>query len=190
MDIDDLDIDFKPINRGLGLHQKPKTMGLSEKPLRHEPRKVQEIVRSPAKTDEMRDYIKKASLMERLEAFAIDVLITSILFTFFIIVAGAFCFYFEGRFFSIKNIIELKIEFLALFALVYIIYFAYLEGFSGQTIGKKWCHLEVFWTKKEFLFLKVLLRVATSPLFYLYASEREYLQDKLSNSKVVKINAV
>ena len=190
MDIDDLDLDFRPINRGLGLHQKPKMVGLSHKQLKGEPRKIEETVRPVVKSEDMRDYIKKASFIERLEAFFIDILITTIFFTFFIIVAGAFYFYFEGRFFSFKNIVELKAEFFALFALIYIIYFAYLEGFSGQTIGKKWCHLEVFWNKKEWLFLKVLLRIVTVPFFYLFASEREYLQDKLSSSKVVKVHAV
>ena len=189
MDIDDLEIDFKPIHRGLGLHQRPKMVGPHEKSFKPELKKV-EVARLPVKTEDIRDYIKKASLMERLPAFVIDVLMTFLFFSVFIVVTASFYLYFEGKFFSLKNIFELKLELLTLYALIYITYFSYLEGFSGQTIGKKWCSLEVFWTHKDFLFFKALLRVLTSPFFYLFSSEKDYLQDRLSHSKVVKVNAV
>ena len=189
MDIDDLEIDFKPINRGLGLHPKPKMLGPTEKSFKPEPKKVEVAVR-PVKTEDMRNYIKKASLMDRCEAFIVDLLVTTMLFTFFVILTGAFYFYFLGQIFSLKNVVEFKLEFLVLFSLIYITYFAYFEGFSGQTMGKKWCHLEVFWDKKEYLFLRALLRVLAAPFFYLFTSERDYFQDKLSHSKVVKVNAI
>lgn len=178
------DLQFKPIHQGLGFQRRRKKSELPDPILKLVPEpqeKNPETEVAPFKL-----YMQKASWKERIHAYFLDMLMIALINSLFISTTAAFFFYFEGEYLSIHYLSSLKVEFSLLFLFIYIGYFGFLEGLGSQSLGKKMCQLEVGWSKTPPRFLSVLLRILLSPLLFFYASEKNYLHDWLTKSKVLK----
>ena len=180
------DLNFVPLNRGLGLQ--PRIKKNVELPKIYKPEILTEKRILPSiKTEDLRTYIHKATPSQRLKAYFLDFIFILTLYTIFLTTIFLLKYFIDGEGLPLSQLSPLKTELSLLFFFTYIFYFGFFDGLIGQTFGKKLCHIEVLWTETSSKFFRVLIRVLATPLFFFYISEKNYLQDWSSKSTVVEV---
>ncbi|MBI2609338.1 MAG: RDD family protein [Deltaproteobacteria bacterium] len=183
------DLDFIPLNRGLGLQ--PRIKKNVELPKIYKPEILTEKKILPSiKTEDLRTYIHKATSSQRLKAYLLDFTFTLIFYTLFLATIFLLTYFIDGEGIVLSQLSSLKIELSLLFLFTYVFYFSFFDGLAGQTLGKKLCHIEVLWNEAPSKFFRVLIRVLATPLFFFYISEKNYLQDWSSKSTVVEVQCL